>query len=184
MMIDDNKKLDRTIEVIKSVSEGMNPFTNEPYDENSIMNDPRMIRCLYYVVEVLEKYKAGNIVKYVQRKDLPYNFPPELISRIQLPLEKIGVNTFSKAVNAVIDPSTSKNLTGNALNLQLKKMGILSEEEGVDGKRRTVLNSKSASYGIETVLCEFDGRTYEKVVFNDAGKGFLLQHLQEIMDYC
>lgn len=182
-MVDENKKLERAIEVIKLLSQGINPFTNEPYEDDSLINDPRMIRCLYYVTEVLEKYKTGNIVKYVQRKDLPYSFPKDIMSRVVLPPEKIGVNAFSKAVNAAIDDSVCKNLTGNALNLQLKKMRILSDEEGVNGKHRTVLNSRSADYGIETIMSEFEGKTYEKVVFNDAGKRYLLEHLQEIMDY-
>ena len=183
MVIDENKKLERAIEIIKSLSEGINPFTNESYEDHSLINDPRMVRCFYYVVEVLEKYKDGNMVKYVHRKDLPYKFPQDLMSRVVLPSDKIGVNTFSKAVNAVIDASTCKNLTGSALNLQLKKMGILSEEVGADGKHRTVLNSESANYGIETVISEFEGRTYEKVVFNELGRKYLLEHLQEIMDY-
>lgn len=183
MMVEEDKKLERAIEIVKSLSEGINPFTNETYEGNSIINDPRMVRCLYYIVEVLEKYKAGNVVKYVQRKDLPYKFPQELISRVVLPSDKIGVNVFSKAVNAVIDASICKNLTGSALNLQLKRMGILGEEEYAEGKRRTILNGESAKYGIESVLSEFEGKTYEKVVFNEIGKKYLLEHLQEIMDY-
>lgn len=181
-MVNEDKKLERAIEIMKSLSEGVNPFTNEPYEETSLINDPRMVRCFYYVVETLEKYRAGNVVKYVQRKDLPYRFPEELMQKVVLPEGNIGVNIFAKAVNMVIDASTCKNLTGSALNLQLKKMGILSEEEK-DGKRHTVINDKSAAFGIESVLSEFEGKTYEKVVFNDEGKRYLIEHLQEIMDY-
>ncbi len=182
-MIDENKKLERAIEIMKLLAEGIDPFTNEPCAENSLLDDPRMIRCLHYIVEILEKYKAGNVVKYVQRKDLPYRFPPEALSRVVLPLEKIGATTFSKAVNAVIDPAACRNLTASALNQQLKKMGILGEADGKNGKRRTVLNEKSAEYGFETEMREFEGKTYEKIVVNDTGKRFLLEHLQEIMEY-
>lgn len=182
-MIDESTKLERAIHVIKSLTDGTDPFTGEPYEENSLMNDPRMIRCFYFVIEILERYKAGNTIKYIDRKNLPYKFPSNLAESVKLPPEMIGVNTFSRAVNDVIDPTVCKMLTGQALNLQLKKMGILSEEKDNNGTTRTVPNEKSAEYGIQTELREFDGRTYEKVVFNDTGKKFLLEHLQEIMDY-
>jgi len=181
--MDENTKLERAIQIIKSLVDGIDPFTSEPYADNSLMNDPRMIRCFYFIIEILEKYKAGNMIRYIDRKQLPYKFPPDLAERVKLPPEMIGVNTFSRAVNDVIDPTVCKKITGHALNLQLKKMGILCEIKDNNGRTRTVTNEKSAEYGIQTELREFEGRTYEKVVFNDAGKRFLLEHLQEIMDY-
>jgi hypothetical protein len=182
LVVDEEKKLERAIEIMKCLTEGVNPFTGEIYEDNALINDPRMVRCLYYVVEVLEKHKAGSGVRYVQRKDLPYRFPQELMARVVMPPEKLGVNAFARCVNAVIDASTCKNLTGSALNAQLKKMGMLQDiEEG--GKHRTAMNDRSSEYGIETVMADFNGRTYEKIVFNDTGKRYLLEHLQEIMDF-
>lgn len=182
-MIDEDKKLDRAIEIMKSLTEGINPFTNELNEENALINDPRMVRCLYYVVEVLEKYKAGNIVKFVQTKDLPYSFPKEIMEKVKLTVDKIGVNTFAKCVNEVTDPTSCKRLTGTVLNSQLKKMGILSEVEETDGKHHTSINDKSELYGIESITVDFNGNAYEKVVFNEKGKKYLLEHLQEIIDF-
>lgn len=81
-MIDESTKLERAIHVIKSLTDGNDPFTGEPYEENSLMNDPRMIRCFYFVIEILEKYKAGNTIKYIDRKNLPYKFPSNLVIMI------------------------------------------------------------------------------------------------------
>jgi hypothetical protein len=98
-------------------------------------------------------------------------------------LFRIRVNTFAKYVNLVIDPSRSKRLTGMFINQQLKKMGILAEEKGADGKSRTVITGESARYGIESMEMNYNGVAYNKVVFNDQGKKFLLEHLEEIMSY-
>lgn len=182
-MTDEDKKLNRAIEIMKSLTEGINPFTNEPYEEASLINDSRMVRCLYYVVEILGKYKAGSITGYVPLKELSYHFPDEVMKKVKLPAEKIGVNAFAKYVNEATDPALCKRLSGFALNNQLKKIGILSDETGASGKRRTVTNDKSEQYGMEIVTAIFNGSTYEKVVFNDKGKEFLLGHLQEIMDF-
>jgi hypothetical protein len=182
-MIEEDKKLNRAIEIMKLLTEGINPFTNEPYEEASLINDSRMVRCLYYVVEILEKYKAGNVTKYVPLKDLPYCFTEEVMRKVKLPSDRIGVSTFAKAVNEVTDPAVCKKLTGMALNNQLKKMGILSDETAANGKRHTATNDLSGQYGMEMITAEFNGSTYEKVVFNEKGKEFLLGHIQEIMDF-
>lgn len=182
-MISEDQKLERAIEIMKLLTEGINPFTNEPYEEDSLINDPRMVRCLYYVTEVLEKYKAGSAPRYIPLKDLPYYFPDEIMQKVKLTGDKIGVNTFAKCINEVTDPSRCKRLTGTVLNNQLKKMGILSEAEGTNGKHRTAINEQSALYGIESITVEFNGNTYEKLVFNEKGKEYLLGHLQEIMDF-
>lgn len=182
-MIDEDKKLNRAIEIMKSLTEGFNPFTNEPYEEASLINDPRMVRCMYYIVELLEKYKAGNITRYVTQKELPYCFPEEVMKKVKLPADNIGVNAFAKYVNEATDPALCKRLSGVALNNQLKKIGILGDEADAGGKRHTITNDKSEQYGIEMTTAVFNGSTYEKVVFNDKGKEFLLGHLQEIMDF-
>lgn len=103
--------------------------------------------------------------------------------KVVLPEGKIGVNEFAHCINAVIDLNKSRRLTGVELNKQLKKMGILSEIELEDGKKRTTINEQSKDYGIETERRNFNGVDYEKVVFNDQGKKFLLENLEKIMSF-
>lgn len=182
-MENESRKLDRSIEIMKLLAEGINPFTNEPYDDKAFVNDPRMVRCFYYVIDVLERVKTGRIGGASGRRDMPFVITPEEKRKIVLPDEKIGVNTFAKCVNLVIDPSRSKRLTGMLINQQLKKMGILAEEKEADGKSHTVITGESARYGIESMQMDYNGVVYNKVVFNDQGKKFLLEHLEEIMSY-
>ena len=181
-MTDDDKKLERSIELMRALTEGINPFTGE-VQEDGLLNDPRMLRCLYYVIEILEKAREGSGLRYINRKTLPYYFPEGLMAKVALPSESIGVNAFAKAVNMVLDAARSKNLTGNALNLQLKKMGILTDIAEENGKHRTGVNDSSREYGIEVVTGNFEGKVFEKVVFNEKGKRFLLENLQRIMEY-
>lgn len=182
-MDNEARKLSRSIEILKAIADGVNPFTNDCLEDNTIFNDARMVRCLYYVIEVLEKVNRGEIGQQVFRKDLPFMITPEEKSKIVLPEENIGVNAFAKCVNQVINPNRSKKLTGTVLNNQLKKMGILSEEKTSEGKTQTVTNVNSSQYGIETMKIDYNGATYDKVVFNEKGKRFLIEHLEEIMSY-
>ncbi|HEY8343803.1 MAG TPA: hypothetical protein VIL66_01250 [Bacillota bacterium] len=118
---------------------------------------------------------------YTSAKD--FVITAEEKERVVLPEGKIGVTEFARCINAVIDLNKSRRLTGVELNKQLKKMGILSEKELEDGKKRTITNEQSHQYGIETEIRTFNGVDYEMVVFNEQGKEFLLENLEKIMSY-
>lgn len=178
-MIDDREKLIRAKEIILKMANGINPVNNQPIDEGNFMNDPRMIRCMFYVANSLEKLINGE--KIVVSKPSEFIITPEQKSMVQFPDEKIGVNEFSRCINSVIDRTKSKCLTGVELNKNLKKIGILSEKENEQGRKTTVTNEKSFEYGFETVRASFNGKEYDKVVINEKGKKFLLDNLEKIM---
>lgn len=102
--------------------------------------------------------------------------------QVTLPPGKIGINDFSKEINAVIDPTISKKITGTMINKKLKAIGILSEEVDENGHRVTITNDKSEGYGIESETRTFNGREYKKVVFNEVGKQFLLKNIKTLME--
>lgn len=50
----DLKKLDVSIEYIKRMAEGKNPINNESLDNDSVLNNPNVIRCFYFIEDVLK----------------------------------------------------------------------------------------------------------------------------------
>lgn len=176
----DREKLGKAKAILEKMANGINPINGQPIQDESFLQDPRMIRCLFYVSNVLQLVMDGKIQRL-----RPTNFviTPEEKSRVKFPEYKIGVNEFSKCINEVIDPNKSKKLTGAELNKQLKKMGILSEIPTENGRVRTTINEKSKDYGIEIEIRTYKDREYEMVVFNDAGKRFLLENIEYIMSY-
>ncbi len=176
----EKEKLVRAKEILRNIANGVNPLNGERIEDSSFLHDPRIIRCLYFVQEVLDKAITGNLVKGA---GLKFSITPEEKSKIELPVQKIGVNEFAKSVNKVIDVHRSKKLSGVELNRQLKKMGILAELITEDGKTRTVINERSMEFGIETEKRVYNGNEYEMILFNDKGKKFLLDNLEKIMTF-
>ncbi|MCX7884137.1 MAG: hypothetical protein N2448_03795 [Caloramator sp.] len=178
-MVGEREKLIKTKEIILKMANGINPVDNQPIDEENFMNDPRMIRCMFYVANSLEK--LINDEKIVVSRPSEFIITPEQKSMVKFPDEKIGVNEFSRCINSVIDRTKSKCLTGVELNKNLKKIGILSEKENEHGRKTTVTNEKFFEYGFETIRASFNGKEYDKVVINNKGKKFLLDNLKKIM---
>ena len=175
----DKEKVLKAREVILKLANGEDPINKEQISSDSFLSDPRMIRYFFFVAEVLEA------VSRQRNKNIPA--PTEFIitseekEKVVFPEGKIGVNLFSSCINDVLDLNRSKNLSGAALNRQLKNLGILSEEKTRDGKTRTIINEKSAEFGFESITREFEGRSYEQVMINDKGKKYLLENLEDIM---
>ena len=67
------------------------------------------------------------------------------------------------------------------INRKLKKIGVLSEEKINDNRKRTVVNDNSIAYGIESIESYYNGEAYQRVVFNDKGKEFLLKNIIDLM---
>jgi len=178
----DIEKIKKARIVLDKMANGISPIDGSRIDEESFLNDPRIIRCLFFVNEILQMTINGELeCRNTDRKKLPFVITDEEKTQVVFPEYDIGVNAFSQCVNKVINPHKSKKLSGAELNKQLKKIGILGEEENEQGKKKTIVPEESVKYGIHTVLSNYNGAEYEKVVFDSNGVNFLLENLEKIM---
>jgi len=174
------EKIEKAKIILQKIAKGINPITGEQIEDNSFLNDARMIRCFYFVAEVLDNVRKGAYGP-TKNKLTKFVITPEQKKRVEFPPNKIGVNEFSRCINSCIDLSISKKLSGVELNNKLKKLGILSEEPTAKGKTRTVINENSINYGFESERRTYNGVEYEMVVINDKGKKYLLDNIESIM---
>ena len=179
-MVNDFEKMDKAKAVLTKIAKGINPLNGEPISDESFLNDPKIIRCFYFITEVLDNVMNGTYGR--SGKLANFIISQEQKERVALPEGLIGVNEFSKHVNMCIDQNVSKKLTGVEINKRLKKLGVLGEEtNSATGKSRTVTNSNSREYGFEMITRSFNGTEYDMVVMNDTGKRYLMEHIEEIM---
>jgi hypothetical protein len=179
-MVSEAEKMEKAKNVLLKIAKGIDPLTGEIISENSFLNDARIIRCFYYVTEVLDKAMKGTYGR-VGKKPVVFSITPEQKNEVKFPESNIGVNEFARCINMYIDTSKSKKVTGVRINKGLKKMGILSEQDTGNGKTRTITNSESMKYGFETEKKIFNGSEYEMVVINNKGKKYLLDNIESLM---
>ena len=71
----DAKKLDIAILYLQRIADGNNPVNNMPAGEDSVLNNPNVIRCMYFVKEVLEEVKRNDgVIGRKTRKSKKQNF--------------------------------------------------------------------------------------------------------------
>lgn len=164
--------------VLQKIAKGIDPLTGESIEEESFLNHPRIIRCFYFVDEVLQNLLHG---AYTATKKSGFMITPEEKSRVKFPEGNIGINDFAKSINAVTDVSFCKRITGVEITKGLKRAGVLSEISVGENKTRTVTNARSSSYGFEMERRDFNGVDYEMVVMNEQGKRYILDSLEELL---
>jgi hypothetical protein len=164
-MDNDFERLQESKTILHKIANGMNPLNNVPIKTDDFLNDPRIIRSLFFLVDYID----SELSKVPRTKRSGFFITEAQKLQVKFPDDEIGINDVAKTINEVIDTRLVKRVSGTMLNKQLKKMGILSEEKREDGKVRTITNEKSEGYGIVSRVRFFDNRQYEQVLFTDLG---------------
>ncbi|TQR05803.1 hypothetical protein [Psychrobacillus soli] len=181
-MEENQAKLLESKQAIEKLAYGINPIDGSAIVGDHLLNKPQVIRHFFVLLNFLDS-ELEKKQKKTSRRKRPNKvvLTSEQLERVELPKGLIGINEFARAVNLVIDETVSKKLTGAAINKKLKEIGVLSEEKINDNRKRTVVNGNSIAYGIESMEGYYNGEAYERVVFNDIGKEFLMKNLIDLM---
>lgn len=167
---------------IDSLANGVDPLTGEMIADDSVLNNVRISRCLFYVSDVLGRViDNGGTVKAAKTSDnrLPFSVTPEQIERIHISEEPVGIAVFAKRISEVLDENV-KPLSAVTITNWLTANGYLIEEISAN-KRRRVSTAKGVQVGIETVDdVSMNGVPYKKNIYTESAQRFIIQNLQNI----
>ena len=176
-------KLSRAIEIVDRLSEGIDPFSGEILDNDSIFNDVRIVRCFKYVEELLKNY--DNKIKLTKKSSshlLPFEITEEQKKNVIFESGIQGIASICKDINEKIDINIYKKLNAADVNKGLEKMGIIYSIE--DGKRKNyyVEEEYKDDKGFVETISNFNGINVPRVLFDDKGKQFILDNVEKILE--
>ncbi|MBR1673663.1 MAG: hypothetical protein IJ703_01770 [Eubacterium sp.] len=156
MDIVDTNKLETAIVYLQRIAEGRNPVNNMPVEDDSVINNPNVVRCMFFVKEVLEELKRndgyiGKKPRTNKGKDKP-DYPLEVLLDFHYTGDK-SITKFVDQLNSMTDTTVCKKITFMSIRSWLKKNGYLSEEnDKYKGKKSTIVTSKGTEVGIKSEL--------------------------------
>ena len=177
----DLKKLDISIEYIKRMAEGRNPINNEALEEESILNNPNVIRCFYFIEEVLKQVRdAGGRVKEKKRKK---TFPIEHLKMYSY-RKDLSISNFVNQINEGIDEEIYKKLSSSKITSWLKAMGYIDMYDNPEwNQKHSITTEKGREIGIYSEERESsNGRRYVVLIYSRKAQQFIIDNIENILD--
>lgn len=181
----DAKKLDVAIVYLQRLSEGNNPVNNTPAENDSVINDPNVIRCMFFVKEVLEELKRND--GYIGRKpranrdNSKQDYPLEALAAFRY----TGDKTISKLVeqlNELADMTKYKRIQYKTIKEWLIKKEYLLEEMNVSiGKKATVPSLKGNAEGIYSEVKDGTQGKYILITYSEHAQKMIVDNMREIL---
>lgn len=169
---------------IDSLAKGIDPTTGEIINDDSVLNNVRISRCLFYVSDVLSKVidNGGEVGKKVYEPMIPFNISQEQIQNIYISQEPIGVSEIAKRIASVLDDNV-KSVPATHITAWLCESGYLKEET-VNNKKRKVATLMGESLGIVTLdAISMKGVPYKKNVYSPQAQQFIVSNLKKIDEF-
>lgn len=179
----DSKRLDAAIEYVQRIADGYNPVHNTEAESDSVLDNPNVIRCMYFVKEVLEAVRRNDgIIGGLKPKAKKEPFPYEILGEYHYQ----GDKTISHLLAQIHLPAEGKNIkkiSPQTITGWLKKSGYLTEEYCKEvGKVATIPTELGKELGIYAEVRTYSANTYLAVIYNRNAQEFIVQNLEAIVN--
>ncbi len=158
-------------QILKALANGVNYFTGEKCENDSILNDTNIVRALYSVCDILENItvRKSSVAEFVCPRDIMEHFEYEDEMNLTSLINKI----------ATMYPNLKK-LKFNYITELLIQKGVLEKSRGKDGAIRTIATELGKDFGIYNVKrSSVYGKIYNVVIYNKIGQQHVLTILKE-----
>ncbi len=179
----DTVKLDVSLTYIRRMAEGLDPVTNRPAEEDSVINNPNVIRCMYFVQDVLEAVKEQGGYIGTKRKKGKVPFPFEILKEYRYENDK-SISYIMSQIRDMVDDPNVKMISYKPITDWFKAAGYLAEQLDVrTGKKATVSTEEGKKLGIYMEeRRSVRGDTYNVVVYDRNAQEFLIKNMEAILN--
>ncbi len=142
------EKLKRARMYIHKLANGIDPISNTCIEQDSILNNIRISRCFFYVVEVLDQLIANSGVIGKNKTSIPFFITEEQKAKI-LPIErKVLVGQITDKINAVTAENNCKKFNAVWITNWLLEHGYLEIKSDARGHNKRFATLKGYEIGI------------------------------------
>lgn len=186
MEVVDTKKLETAIIYLQRIAEGHNPVNNMPMDEDSVLDNPNVKRCMLFIKEVMEEVKnnGGYIGRRpkARRDDNKLDYPLEKLDAFRYEEDKT-ITKIVEQLNALVDTTVYKKIVYNQITDWLKENGYLeTKRDDYLGKNTTVPTEDGRAIGISSEFFNNpQGRSYIRVSYDQKAQEFIVKKMDKIL---
>lgn len=179
----DMNRLDVAIRYIQRIADGCNPVTNELVEDDAVLNDPNVIRCMFFVKDVLEEVRRSNgVISSRRTKSRKEPFPFEILKHFQYQEDKT-ISHLLEQIHAPAEGLDIKKISPQTITGWLKTAGYLTVEYCLEvRKESTMPTEKGRALGIYTEVRTYGANSYLTVIYNRQAQEFLTTNFEAIVN--
>lgn len=184
----DMKRLETAIIYLQRIADGNNPVNNMPAEDDAVLNNPNVVRCMCFVKEVLEKVqenggKIGGTIIIDRKKTVgEVVFPFEVLDEFEYREDK-GIN---KLLGQIYEPAKDKSIkkiSGQRVNEWLIDSGYVEEVYNNELKKKIkVPTPKGISIGMTSERVQYDTNVYYTIIYNKNAQEFLIKNMKRFIN--
>lgn len=168
------------------MAEGKNPLTGEEEPEDSILNQARIVRCLYYVTGVMDKVIAngGEVIAAPAKKvkrTRPFMLADEQLDSITTEPKPISISALLQKVNALV-PEDMKKISYQQTVRWLTSQGLMEERQNEQGRTTFRPTAAGRAAGITREQMNGQNGPYWGNLLSVDAQIFLLTRIPDIAD--
>ena len=174
-----NEKLEKAIIYVDRIANGCNPVNNSPLTNDSVLNNPNVIRCMYFIKDILkEVYDNGGVVS---KKNKNYNkkFDFQLLNKYKY-IENKSISKIVRQINELITDASMEPLKAKPIITWLKDNGYIIHGV-INNLEGSIITEKGKSIGMYNEIQTFQNRTYIALLYNEKAQEFLINNLKYIL---
>lgn len=169
--------LERAKMYIDKLANGINPLNDEPVNENDIINNVRISRCLFYVSGVLNNaIERSSVVSTSHQKKKAFALDIGKRTEYSLSEKPIPISEVVNRLNALVDLNEYKKLNYSQITRWLIEIGAIREER-MDGKTKKYPTEHGIELGINIEQRQGSQGIYTVIVYNKMAQQFILDNL-------
>ena len=180
----DMKKLETAITYLQRIADGNNPINNLPADKDSVLNNPNVIRCMFFVKEILEEVRRNNgyIGKKAGKSDR-MDFPLEILSSFTYREDK-AITKLVEQLNENVDEHIYKKINYKVITQWLKANDFLREEFSQElNKTVTMPTEKGLQLGIRAEKrTGSSGMDYMIIIYGKQAQEYIVKNMEKIKE--
>lgn len=177
--MEDKDKIAQAQDWVRKLANGINPLNGSFVNEDDVVNNVHISRCLFYVADLLGKCSERRTRQNLAR-NLSFaisSFRKEKYNYV----EAISISAFAKEIEKLI-PENMQAISYKSMTRWLIQNGFLVESVPyANGRVFKIASEKGNRVGIYTEERESDSiGHYLVTLYNREAQRFLLEHLEDI----
>ncbi len=168
-----------------ALANGMDPVTGRELPGDTVLNQPQMIRCFFYVADILRQVveNGGQVGGKKATKKIPFALSMEQRASVPFSSTPLPISKFTDLLNGMVDLNVMKKLPATAVTGWMVEKGFLQVLELPDGRHSKRPTPQGEQIGLSTEQRQGASGPYIVVLYDASAQHFIVDNLDDILEY-